>query len=168
MLGNKTYALITYSISGLYYIIAGIQYWVSDYAINELKGPETEVYVIFAIVTITAPVIGVIIGGTLVTKFGGYTSRKSLTLIITFGVGTLFVALPTPYTDNYKVLFGLIWGLLFFGGSILVGMIGIMLNTVEADQKTMAYSIANFIFNILGFIPSPYITGLLIESSEAY
>lgn len=102
--------------------------------ISHLGVPETKVFISFAISTITGPVVGVIVGGTLTTKFGGYTSRKAMYLIIAFGTLCCLVALPTPFfegVDAFWPFLILIWLLLFFGGAILPGMTGIMLNTVN-------------------------------------
>jgi len=34
---NKVYGLILFALTGLYFIITGIQYWLSDYWITELN-----------------------------------------------------------------------------------------------------------------------------------
>ena len=45
-------------------------------------------------------------------------------------------------------------------------MTGIMLNTVDVNQKTMANSIANLTYNIFGFLPAPFVLGVIIQSGE--
>ena len=90
-----------FALDGLYFIITGIQYWLSDYMIKHMGIPETTVFVSFAITTITGPVVGVIVGGSLTTKFGGYTTKKAMKLIVSFGLGCMLVALPTPFLYDF-------------------------------------------------------------------
>ena len=59
-------------------------------------------------------------------------------------------------------MFGvLIWLLLFFGGSILPPVTGIMLNTVQESKRTSANSIANLCYNLLGYLPAPSFYGMV-------
>lgn len=59
------------ALSVLYYIIAGISYWISDYFLDVYKKDQATVYLAYGIVSITGPVLGIIVGGTITTKLGG-------------------------------------------------------------------------------------------------
>jgi len=37
VMGNKNFLLVCFSVTFMYYIITGIQYWISDYMIIILK-----------------------------------------------------------------------------------------------------------------------------------
>ena len=71
VLKNYVFVLLCIAITGLYFIVAGIQYWVSHYMLAELKIEESLVFTTFGIVSITGPVFGVIVGGNVTTKMGG-------------------------------------------------------------------------------------------------
>ena len=43
-------------------------------------------------------------------------------------------------------------------------MTGIMLNTVDEELKTMANSLAFLSYNLFGYLPSPFIYGLVYDS----
>lgn len=43
---------------------------------------------------------------------------------------------------------------------------GIMLNTVKDELRTSANSIANIWYNLLGFLPAPYVYGLISDSGK--
>jgi len=45
-------------------------------------------------------------------------------------------------------------------------MTGIMLNTVSKDVKTTANSIANLSYNMLGFLPAPFVYGSIYDFGE--
>lgn len=56
--------------------------------------------------------------------------------------------------------------MLFCGGLMLPGIMGMMLNTVDENLKTTANSIANTSFNLFGFLPAPYIYGLISDYGD--
>ena len=44
-------------------------------------------------------------------------------------------------------------------------MVGVMLNTVEPKLRPSANSIANFSYNLLGYLPSPAVYGYVCEKT---
>lgn len=117
--------------------------------------------------SITGPVFGVIIGGKIVSMLGGYNSRKSLYLIIMVSIFASSCSIPIGYLhnpDDYRIVVGLLWLLLFGGGFVLPCATGIMLNTVDEEYRTTANSIANIWYNLLGFLPAPYVYGMIADS----
>ena len=69
------------------------------------------------------------------------------------------VSLPAPLVDNKIAFYALIWLLLFFGAFILPTLTGIMLNSVPEQRRTAAYSVATLFYNLLGYLPAPFIYG---------
>ena len=45
-------------------------------------------------------------------------------------------------------------------------MTGIMLSTVDQNLKTTANSIANLAYNLGGYLPAPFVYGLIYDSGE--
>jgi MFS transporter, Spinster family, sphingosine-1-phosphate transporter len=124
------------------------------------------VFTSFAIVSITGPVAGIIIGGNVTTYLGGYYSKKALYSAMAISILCACTAIPIPFLNSFYLTIVLLWFLLFFGGSVLPCLTGIMLNTVGQDQKTCANSIANVSYNLLGFLPSPFIYGAVHDAGE--
>lgn len=168
VMGNKNYLLVVISVTFLYYIITGIQYWVSDYMIIVLQQSEATVYICFGAVSVTGPVLGVIIGGNITTYLGGYSTRRSLQQTLLFTFLCLVFAAPVAFVDNFPVFCTCLWFLLFFGGAILPSLTGVLLNTVKHNQKTVANSIAYLAYNLLGFLPSPFVYGAVTDSGEGH
>ena len=52
---------------------------MSDYLREALLVPKLKVFLMFTVVSITAPIIGVIVGGHICEKLGGYTSEHAIT-----------------------------------------------------------------------------------------
>lgn len=128
---NGPFILFCISLTFLYFVITGIQFWVSDYLITDLKVNENTVFITFAIVSITGPVLGVIVGGNVTTALGGYNSKKALRLSLIVSSFCACVAAPIAFINSFPLFVALLWFLLFFGGSVLPCMTGIMLNTVK-------------------------------------
>ena len=123
--------MLCLGITGLYWIITGIQYWISDYLINNIINDERIVFITFGIISVTGPVGGVIVGGNITTRLGGYTSYKSLYACLMFGFVACLSAWPIPFTKDFYVICTCLWLLLFCGGSLLPCMTGIMLTSVD-------------------------------------
>jgi len=124
------------------------------------------VFVTFGTISITGPVFGVIVGGNLTTYLGGYTTKKSIKLTLFFTFLCLISAFPCPLIDNFPIFCGCLWFLLFFGGALLPALTGILLNTVEHNQKTVANSLAYLAYNLFGFLPSPFVYGAITDVGE--
>ena len=72
---NKVFCYFCGSISGLFFVITGIQYWITDYWITVLGVPDTIVFMSFSIISITAPILGLIVGGNVTNSLGGFKSK---------------------------------------------------------------------------------------------
>ena len=107
-----------------------------------------------------------VVGGNITTKLGGYNSERAAKICALTSVFCLGCAIPIPFLDNFKIVAVLLWFLLFFGGAILPAMTGMMLNTVKAHQKTAANSLANLSYNLLGYLPAPFVYGAIYDSGD--
>ena len=134
--------------------------------ISELKFEESKVFTVYAIVSVTGPVFGVVSGGNVISCLGGYNSKKGLYLIMGIAVICVASGAPIAFVDDFASFGSLLWALLFFGGFMLPGLTGIMLNTVEPQFKTSANSMANLTYNLLGYLPAPIIYGLIYDAGE--
>jgi sugar phosphate permease len=158
---NKVFVCLCMSLTGLFFVVTGIQYWTPDYLKNVLNQDDQTVSIYFSTCSLTAPVSGVIIGGIITTSYGGYNSRKAQKIQVMMGLCAMFSALPIPWMNNFYSVGILFWLLLFFGGFILPPVTGIMINSVGDYQKSSANSIANLCYNLFGFLPAPSVYGFV-------
>ena len=70
ILHRPVYLWIVLGLSGLYFVVTGIQFWTVSYMLNVLKAPLTHIQLAFAVTSITGPLGGVFFGGWLVDKMG--------------------------------------------------------------------------------------------------
>jgi hypothetical protein len=118
----------------MYFIVTGIQFWMTSYLIDILENNPLEVAAIFSIVSITAPLGGVIIGGIFADKYGGYKGKntlKALKLCSAFGVIAFVFAFPIGFLYSLIYISVLLWTFLFFGAAIVPVGTGIMVSSVR-------------------------------------
>ena len=169
VLTNKLYVLITLSLTCIYFIVTGIQFWITKYLIEILNVEPIVVNVIFAIISITAPLSGVLFGGTLSDKYGGYKGKyetKALQMCTAFGILAFFFGLPMGFMFQITYLSILLWTFLFFGAAIIPIGTGVMISCVPKDCQATSSSISQLVFNLLGYFSSPMVTGFIMDRFE--
>jgi hypothetical protein len=62
---------------------------------------------------------------------------------------------------NYKIAVSLFWVVLASGAFVLPIMSGVMLNDIDPALKEQANSLANFSYNLFGYLPAPSIYGYM-------
>lgn len=163
ILQNRLFVLLTLTLSSLYFVITGVQYWISSYLQVVLLIPESQVYKFYVFTCFTAPLLGVIIGGVTFSNLGGYKSQKSFGLCVIIGLLAALTSLPIPFLTNFKMTFTCIWFVFFFGSAIVPTLTGILLNMVDQELRTTAMSAATLAYNMLGYLPAPLIYGVVSD-----
>ncbi len=106
-----------------------------------LLQPPHLVYIVFSSVSITAPILGCIIGGSLTNYVGGYESDKALYVCLVFCLMSCFVGIPVAFIDTFWLVSALIWLLLFFGGALVPPLTGGLLVLVRGGIIKLKYTI---------------------------
>ena len=169
VLTNKLYVSITLAMTSIYFIVTGIQFWITKYLIEILSVEPIVVNIIFSIISITAPLSGVLFGGTLSDKYGGYKGKyetKALQMCSAFGILAFFFGLPMGFIFQIIYLSVLLWTFLFFGAAIIPIATGIMISSVPKDCQATSSSMSQLVFNLLGYFSSPMITGFIMDRFE--
>ena len=134
VMSNPLYISTTMALCSIYFIVTGIQFWMTNYLIDILGNDPILVIVIFSIVSITAPLGGVIVGGTFADAYGGYRGKntlKALKLCSAFGVIAFVFAFPIGFLYSITYITVLLWTFLFFGAAIVPVSTGIMVSSVR-------------------------------------
>lgn len=121
---NKVYVFSLATVCVFNFISFAIQYWVSDHFKQVMHFDETAITVSFIVTCVTAPVSGVIIGGFIVGKLGGYARKEAVLFCL---VAALFAALDSILIVFQNTLIGcsvVLWFFLFFGGATIPNMLG--------------------------------------------
>ena len=161
------YKVFVYSMLGmsiLIYIITGVQYWVTDYldAILGIKSQKDRLF-LFTIACFTAPVFGVLMGTGIKHLYCKQNMRKSLLFCSLLGFFACLCSIPVPITLDLFYFIIFMWLVMFFGGGIVPVLTSIIINAVPDEHSASANSISNFFSNALGYLPAPYVYGILSD-----
>jgi MFS family permease len=73
--------------------------------------------------------------------------------------------LLSVFSNNFYIVIFLLWSQFFCGGFVMPVLTGTLLNMVPPSLRTLANSIANLVYNLLGYLPAPFIYGIVYEST---
>jgi len=166
LLKVRVFMLCVIALSIIFFISTVVQYWVSDYMKKELKLDADTILIAFVVTCVTGPTLGIIIGGCVVHKFGGYESKNALIIVCIYGIGAVACSIPVTQFNSLWGFAVFLWLFLFFGGCIVPNLAGIVLTVLPADLKGPGNSVLNFFKLLVGFLPAPYVYGLIYEETK--
>jgi sugar phosphate permease len=161
VLSQLNFLLMLGTITCLFITVTAIQFWMTDYMIQVLDISQGTAFKSYAIVSLLAPLSGVIAGGFLFSRVGGYNSYKALHVIQIVGGNAAIWGWGCASSPNYGPFVAFIAMQLFFGGMTMPVATGLMLNQVPQNMRTVCNSIANMTYNLFGYVPAPYIYGFM-------
>ena len=166
LMNYKVFIYSVLSMSILIYIITGVQYWVTDYldAILGIKSQKDRLF-LFTVACFTAPVLGVLIGTEVKNRLCQQNMRKSLLFCSLLGIFASISSVPVPITLNLFYFIIFMWLVLFFGAGIVPVLTSIIINSVPEEHMASANSMTNLLTNALGYLPAPYVYGILSDIS---
>ncbi len=108
----------------LFFIVTALQFWITDYLRVVMKVEEGKIFAAFVVTCVTAPTLGIILGGVLVQKCGGYEGKHSITFVFAFAIiSTLFGSFMTQLT-TLESFAPCLWLFFFFGGGLVPNLVG--------------------------------------------
>lgn len=155
ILKKRLFIVAMLALSALFFIITAIQFWISDYMILVLRVPKEKVFLYFVVISITGPTCGLLIGGKISESLGGYTGKHAILFCLVNSILAVLFGFPIPFVNNPMVFSGLIWMELFFGAAMLPTLTGLMISSIPQKLRNLGNSVAQFVFNLLGYIPAP-------------
>ena len=169
VLTNPLYLTVTFGLCSIYFIVTGIQFWMTEYMIGILGIQPVIVVIVFSLTSVTAPLSGVFVGGVFADKYGGYKGKnivKAIKLCVAFGFISFVFAFPMGFLFDLFYLTVLLWTFLFFGAAIIPVGTGIMISSVRKDCQATSSSLSQLIFNLFGYFFSPILTGFIMDNFE--
>jgi hypothetical protein len=89
-----------------------------------MKFEEDQITIVFIITCVTAPLAGVILGGIIVGKIGGYVNKKAILFCV---IASLFAGVDSiliVFQDSLVGFAIVLWIFLFFGGATIPNLLG--------------------------------------------
>lgn len=145
------------------FVSNALLYWMKSYLKDVIKIDQTLIDIFFIVVVVTAPISGIIIGGILVNKIGGFQHVNSLKMgvIISFILFSIGIILFFIY--NLYAFGSLIWTFLFFGSMLDPCVTGTVIKSLPDNLKGTGYTFNLIYSNIFGTSLGPFIFGLLFD-----
>lgn len=158
-----SFTCLTNSVS--FFTMGIIQFWGANYMKESFNVEDDKmIMLVFSILSITGPTLGVIIGGVLGSYIGGYESKNCALMCSVFCLLSAFAALPIGLV-NFIPFCICAWLYLFFAGAMNPLETGIIISSLPSELRGDASSIMNFILNLLGNLPPAFIYGIISQNS---
>lgn len=120
-MGNGGYVGLTLGLTALFFIMSGVQYWSSDYYEESLGISKSMTCSVFVLMSTTAPFSGAYLSAKVGINVGGYSSKRSMFILMMANVILITVSLPITYFDNAVIVSILFWMNVFIGGFTVTG-----------------------------------------------
>ena len=123
---------------------------------------EKVVGITFMTTCITAPTLGIILGGFLASKSpSSEFSNLPMGICIFLATIALGFSLPIPFLKNIYIFAVFLWLVLFCGAAIMPILTGIIISSVPLNLRANGNSLSNFFANLIGYLPAPFVYGLI-------
>ena len=153
---SPIYFLMNITLTCIFLVASAIQFWINDYMENGLLITDKKRRLLsFSIVAITSPPLGIILGGILAGKLGGYDTENAIYIPIIASFLVCILANIAPLTINLYIFLPIFWTYLFLGCVLLPVARGIVLVSVDKKYNGPINAISTLIYNVIGKLPGP-------------
>jgi MFS family permease len=164
----KVYLISTGAVTILLFIVTAITFWITDYLRFVMEIEESVVTVLFVITCVTAPSIGIIVGGCYVQRLGGYETKVASLFVFICSLISAVCSIAIPLFNNIIAFTIFLWLFLFFGAAIVPNIIGIYISSLPIELRGSGSSVSNTLINAVGYLPAPYIYGAIYTATKEY
>jgi len=178
LLSSPIYMACVCTLTALFFVVTGIQFWVTEYMTDVIGQEKSIVVPTFGITSITAPLLGVFLGGCVTDKLGGYRGDVEMarTLKACFITGCLAALsavcgafIPAQMVDindptpSFITLTGFIALTLFFGGGLIPAATGVLVIAVSVELRELSSAGSMFFFQLFGYALSPLVSSIVMQ-----
>lgn len=127
------------SLMCLFLVITGMTFWGKDYLITVLHAPANYASVIFAVVGLFGPSVGLLLGSCVFSE--DESSDRVLIKSIALSIMATFMAMALAYANNYMWLSVALFGVFMLGGMALPSITNEMICSSPKDFQKQAAAI---------------------------
>jgi len=160
---NKIFLFSSLCNSVAFFGIGVVQFYGDKYMKLVLDIGDSIRFILFGLLCLFGPTSGMVFGGIISSKLGGYVKRSSMIFIIiamiVAGVISMLIA-----CHEISVLFIITsWTYLFAIGTVIPPLSGIIISCLDNNLRGDGFSLCNFLNNLLGNFPSSYAFSILVD-----
>ena len=154
------------SNSVVFFEMGVVQYWIDSYMLNVMNIESGYRFIIFCLVCVTGPPIGVVLGGVLGSYMGVYHIKKAIVLCLYFSFFSCIFAMIVGFCRSTIVFTVLMWLYICLISAMTPLETGIILNALPEELRGDGFSVMNFILNMLGNLPASSIYGIIYKNTK--
>jgi MFS family permease len=167
---NVLYVSNVAALCSLYFVITALQTFITSYLRAAPFNADMNTIVLgFGATVVTAPVVGVIAGGIIIDRIGGYHKnlRTSMFLQLCWGTVAATLSIVLMFMTTIPAFLVVMWTLLCMGGAIVPVATGVLVAAVEEEHRSAASSLAAMSFNLLGYFAGPLFCGMIANATDS-
>ena len=166
ILCNKLFLFTTLANSVAFFGMAIVQYWGDKYMELVLEMETTLRFFIFSALCLLGPILGMVFGGIVCSKLGGYNKRRAMTFIIILTIVSALISSVITLGNNTVIFILFSWCYLFFICASIPPESGIIISSLENSLRGDGFALSNSILNLLGSFPASYAFGSILDLFE--
>ena len=164
ILCNPIFLFSSLCNSVAFFGIGVVQYYGDKYMDKVLEIGSSIRFILFGLLCLLGPTSGMVFGGIICSKLGGYIKRKSMTfVIISMACGSAISMGIACHTIN-ALFVAASWTYLFGIGAVVPPISGIIISCLDQNLRGDGFSICNCFNNLIGSFPSSYVFSLLVDA----
>ncbi|PFH38719.1 transporter, major facilitator family protein [Besnoitia besnoiti] len=167
---NPLYILPVFTLSALLFVVTGVQFWGTVHLTSNLQLAPSIAMLAFAAVAASAPTAGVIGGGIMVDRLGGYKTIdakvKTLHACLAAAAAAVFFGFMGAMTTDALTFVLSLWFLLCFGAALLPPLTGLQIASVDTALRTFASGLSMFTYNICGYALGTFLPGAVMDFAQ--
>ena len=140
-----------------------IQFYADKYMDIVLNIDENKKFIYYIVLCMTGPIFGILIGGIIITKIGGYASKNGMIFILLLNIIGCVFSIFITITLNSFISLGSSRLYLFCLAAATPLQGGIIIASLPKELKGNGYSINMFFLNAIGSFPSSYVFALICD-----
>jgi len=168
LLRNELFVCAVAGLVVLYFVVTAMQVFITSY----LRGPPfyasmTTIVFGFGVTSVTAPVFGVVTGGVILDRLGGYQTnlRRAALFGAACGTGAAWFGLLACYMTTVPTFIAALWFMLFVGAANVPVGTGILMASVPPSMRPTASAYAAVAFNVFGYFLGPIFCGFVADQT---
>ena len=166
IISNKIFIFSSLCNSVAFFGIGVVQFYGDKYMKKVLEIGDSVRFVLFGLLCLFGPTTGMVCGGIICSKLGGYIKRSAMTFVILCMSVASIISMCIA-CHEIKALFVISgWTYLFAIGGVIPPLSGIIISCLDNKMRGDGFSFCNFLNNLLGNFPSSYIYSLLVDAFD--
>ena len=163
---NKIFLFSSFCNSVAFFGIGVVQYYGNKYMEFVLEIGDSVRFILFGILCLFGPTTGMVFGGIICSKMGGYIKSKSMTFVILCMAIASIISMFIACHEIIALFIITGWSYLFAIGASIPPISGIIISCLDNNLRGDGFSFCNLVLNLVGSFPSSYAYSILCDAFE--